>query len=79
MCTENDSFEAVGLIQALCPVNYLAKVTYLLVYLVITEIHKAEEPLWGMEWQEKEAQSTKRIRNTGNVFWKNLQNVWGLF
>ena len=31
---------------------------------------KAEEPLQGMELQEKE---TKRLRHTGNLFRKNLQ------
>ena len=32
---------------------------------------KAEQPLRGMELQEKKAQ--KRLQNTGNLFRKNLQ------
>ena len=32
---------------------------------------KAEQPLRGMELQEKEAQ--KRLKHTGNLFRKNLQ------
>ena len=32
---------------------------------------KGEQPLQGMELQEKEA--TKRLRHTGNLFRKNLQ------
>ena len=32
---------------------------------------KAEQPIRGMELQEKEAQ--KRLQHTGNLFRKNLQ------
>ena len=37
--------------------------------------YKPEQPLQGMELQEKEAQSTKRLNNTGSIFRKNPQLI----
>ena len=36
---------------------------------------KAEEPLQGMKLQEKEVESTKRLKHIGNLFRKNLQLI----
>ena len=36
---------------------------------------KAVQPLQGMKLQEKEAQSTKRLKHIGNLFRKNLQLI----